>query len=67
MFIGDPIRFAEKTSRNTVLVDLSWEKNTVPAEKNKLKSMDYKTSKQGWWYVPGYLSKLNEEVCEFSP
>ena len=28
-----PVRFAEKTSRNTVPADLSWEKNTVLAEK----------------------------------
>ena len=28
-----PVRFAEKTSRNTVPTDLLWEKNTVPAEK----------------------------------
>jgi len=28
-----PVRFAEKTNRNTVPVDLLWEKNTVPTEK----------------------------------
>jgi len=27
------VRFAEKTSRNTVSADLLWEENTVPAEK----------------------------------
>ena len=32
-----PVRFAEKTSRNTVPVDLLWEKNTVPAEKTSWK------------------------------
>jgi len=31
--ISGPVRFAEKTSRNTVSADLLWEKNTVPAEK----------------------------------
>ena len=31
--ISGPVRFAEKTSRNTVSADLSWEKNTVTAEK----------------------------------
>ena len=41
-----PVRFAEKTSQNTVPVDLLWEKNIVPAEKNKLKSTDYKISEQ---------------------
>ena len=28
-----PVRFAGKTSRNTVLADLSWEKNIVPVKK----------------------------------
>ena len=28
-----PVRFVEKTSQNTVPVDLLWEKNTVSAEK----------------------------------
>ena len=28
-----PVRFAEKISRNIVLADLLWEKNTVSAEK----------------------------------
>ena len=32
-----PVRFAEKTSRNTVPADLLWEKNTVPAEKTSWK------------------------------
>ena len=32
-----PVRFAEKTNRNTVPVDLLWEKNTVPTEKQAKK------------------------------
>ena len=32
-----PVRFAEQTSRNTVQPDLSWEKNTAPAEKTSWK------------------------------
>jgi len=28
-----PVRFAEKTSRNTIPVDLLWKKNIVPAKK----------------------------------
>ena len=32
-----PVHFAEKTSRNTVLADLLWEKNTVPTEKTSWK------------------------------
>ena len=32
-----PVRFAEKTSRNTVPADLLWEKNIVPAEKTSQK------------------------------
>ena len=31
-----PVRFAEKTSRNTILTDLLLEKNTILAEKNGL-------------------------------
>ena len=37
-----PIRFAEKTSRNTIPADLLWEKNAVPTKKYKLKNTDYK-------------------------
>jgi len=33
-----------RSSRNTVPADLLGEKNTVSAEKNKLKSTDYKIS-----------------------
>ena len=43
----NPVCFAEKTSRNIVSADLLWEKNTIPAEKNKLKCTDYKRNKQG--------------------
>ena len=32
-----PVRFAEKTSRNTVPTNLLWEKNIVPAEKTSWK------------------------------
>jgi len=32
-----PVRFAEKTSRNTVPANLVWEKNTVPTEKTSWK------------------------------
>ena len=32
-----PVRFAEKISRNTVLADLLWEKNTVSVEKSSRK------------------------------
>jgi len=28
-----PVRFAEKTSQNTVLADLLWKKNTILAKK----------------------------------
>ena len=43
-----PVRFAEKTNRNTVPADLLGEKNTVPAQKkNKVKNTDYKTNEQG--------------------
>jgi len=33
LFTIGPVRFAEKTSRNTVSADLLWEKNIIPAEK----------------------------------
>jgi hypothetical protein len=42
----EPVRFAEKPWLKVLFADLLWEKNTVSAEKNKLKSTDYKTSEQ---------------------
>jgi hypothetical protein len=41
------VRFAEKPWLKILFADLLWEKNTIPTEKNKLKSTDYKTSEQG--------------------
>jgi hypothetical protein len=40
----EPVPFAEKTWLKVLFADLLREKNTISAEKNKLKNTDYKTS-----------------------
>ena len=50
-------------AENTVLAELLWEKNIVPAEKNKLNSADYKVSRtepcvEGICYLGGWHHSL---------
>jgi hypothetical protein len=40
------VRFAEKSWLKVLFTNLLWEKNTVSAKKNKLKSKNYKTNEQ---------------------
>ena len=70
-----PVRFAEKISRNTVPANLLWEKNIIPAEKNKLKKTNYKRSEHGpcavkirfsdciWWLVQYKGAEQSVQNC----
>ena len=46
---GGPVRFVEKTSRNTVPVDLLWKKNTVPARKTSWKRRIIREANRAKW------------------
>ena len=73
-----PVRFAEKISRNTVPANLLWEKNIIPAEKNKLKKTNYKRSEHGpcavkirfsdciWWLVQYKGAEQSVQNCTIS-
>jgi hypothetical protein len=44
-----PVQLCCADKPKTLLADLLREKNTVSAEKNKLKKMDYKPDEQSLW------------------
>ena len=52
--VNSPVRFAEKTSWNTVSADLLWERKHSSDQKHKPKSTDYKTNEQGQCVTNGY-------------